>query len=628
MSGIAGIICFDGSDAELRLLRKMTSSMGYRGPDGIAHWAQGPAALGHCMLHTTPESLEEIQPLHSEDAQRTLVMDGRIDNWEELRHRLLQHGCRLRTRSDAELVLKAFETWGKACLTHIDGDFALAIWDAGRRELFMARDRFGAKPLFYHFDGKRLAFASEISAVLLLPWVQEVLNEGILAETLAGDLVTACETVWRDIYRLDPATQFVCSNGKLRSERFWKPEEIQRLRYRKQSEYAEHYRHLLFETVRRHARSNRPIGCDVSGGLDSSSIFAVSVDLEEKGKLPAPGIQGYTLLFDDDSRANELLFAREVAKHTHRPVREVKPAIEDLEWHRDFANRFRVLPPAPNGVMQSGIFKEAAVGCSAFFTGVGGDEWLEEGINTYARIIREGDISEAFGILKEDIKARGFRSTLYEFARHGVLPLSPNYLKRIARRALIRVRGGKQNGSSPLSPKILQILNAQKSKRPATTRKMMKFHLKNPQSEYLSNQFSLTARETMERLASIEGLELRRPLYSTPIVEFSLSIPPGHMRWCGVERSIHRDALKDILPEMVRTRPGKAYFESVFVKNMTQLGEAHWWTEALVQRGWIDQKATDALLGRYRVPRENALVELALWNLFACGTLAWVNDLR
>ena len=113
MSGIAGIIHFDGAPIEPGQIEKMTAAMAHRGPDGIHHWVKGSVALGQCMLRTTPESLEETQPLTNEDESLVLVMDGRVDNWEELRKELLGRGAVLRTRADAELVLRAYEVWGE-----------------------------------------------------------------------------------------------------------------------------------------------------------------------------------------------------------------------------------------------------------------------------------------------------------------------------------------------------------------------------------------------------------------------------------------------------------------------------------------------------------------------------------
>ena len=170
MSGIAGIIHYHGAPVEPGLVEKMTNAMAYRGPDGINHWVKGSVALGQCMLRTTPESLEENQPLTNEDKSLVMVMDGRVDNWEELRRELLGRGAILRNRSDAELVLRAYETWGRECLVRIDGDFALSIWDARRQIVFCARDRIGNKPFHYHWNGNTLAFASDLHPILALPW--------------------------------------------------------------------------------------------------------------------------------------------------------------------------------------------------------------------------------------------------------------------------------------------------------------------------------------------------------------------------------------------------------------------------------------------------------------------------
>jgi len=213
MSGIAGIIRFDGAPVEPGLVEKMTAAMPYRGPDGINHWVKGSVALGQCMLRTTPESLEETQPLANEDESIVLVMDGRVDNWEELRRELLGRGALLRTRSDAELVLKAYETWGRECLPHIDGDFALVIWDARRQEAFCARDRVGNKPFNYSWDGKTFIFASELHAILGLPGFREVFNEGMLAEYLANEWYSRDETFWNGVMRLVAAHRMVIGAG-------------------------------------------------------------------------------------------------------------------------------------------------------------------------------------------------------------------------------------------------------------------------------------------------------------------------------------------------------------------------------------------------------------------------------
>ena len=279
MSGIAGIVRFDGGPVEPGLIEKMTAAMPYRGPDGINHWVRGGVALGQCMLRTTPESLEETQPLCNEDESLVLVMDGRADNWEELRSELLSKGARLRTRADAELVLRAYETWGEDCLAHIDGDFAFAIWNARTHELFCARDRIGNKPFVYHWDGKTFAFASDIHALFSLPDIAKRPNDGMIAEFLANTWFSRDETLWAGIMRLLPATVLRAREKGLAHCNYWLPDFTATLPQDDDEELAEHYLGVLTEQVRRMSRSQAPLACEVSGGLDSSAIFAAALGL-------------------------------------------------------------------------------------------------------------------------------------------------------------------------------------------------------------------------------------------------------------------------------------------------------------------------------------------------------------
>ena len=347
MSGIAGIIHFDGKPADPALIRRMTDAMAYRGPDGIHHFVRGNVALGHLMLHTTPESLEETQPLTNEDESLVLVMDGRVDNWEELRRELLQHGARLRTRADAELVLRAYETWGEDCLSHIDGDFAIAIWNEKTRELFCARDRVGNKPFTYHFDGTTLVFASELHALLELPWVPQVPNEGMIAEIIADEWMTRDETIWKEIYRLIASHRLNVSERGKRDSLYWRPDIARSLPYKRDEDYNEHYRELFFDVVRRQSRSHKPIAYEVSGGLNSSSIFCVAETLKRGARLPAPGLGAYTLAFHDDPNANETSYAHMVGNYLGLPIRETDAGLPRallVRRHRTPLSRYSRIP--------------------------------------------------------------------------------------------------------------------------------------------------------------------------------------------------------------------------------------------------------------------------------------------
>ena len=161
MSGIAVFYNLDGRPVDRMLFERLLSAIGHRGPDGIGCCIEGPIALGHAMLRTTPESLQEFQPLRDENAGLCLTLDGRVDNRDELTEALNAKGFQLRANTDAEIVLRAYECWGEESPRQIIGDFAFALWDERRRRLFCARDLEGIKPFFYYFDGRTFICGSE-----------------------------------------------------------------------------------------------------------------------------------------------------------------------------------------------------------------------------------------------------------------------------------------------------------------------------------------------------------------------------------------------------------------------------------------------------------------------------------
>ena len=209
--------------------------------------------------------MEEVQPLANEDKSIVLVMDGWLENWEELRSELLARGAKLRTRADAELLLRAYEAWGPECLTHIDGDFAFLIWNANQRTAFCARDRFGHKPFHYSWDGRTLIVASDLHPIIAIRKTPQIINKGMVAEFLAADFHSRDETIWNSTMRLVAARCMSVAATGLRIEQYWSPPLEVTLRYNRDADYFEHYRQLFSDCVRRTSRSCRSVAYEVSG---------------------------------------------------------------------------------------------------------------------------------------------------------------------------------------------------------------------------------------------------------------------------------------------------------------------------------------------------------------------------
>lgn len=295
MSGIAGIYQLDGRPANTELIKQMIRSLAHRGPDAAGNWHDGAIALAHCMLHTTPESLLEVQPLQDETGDAVIIFDGRIDNRSDLKALLLSKGFAARTDTDAELVLEAYMCWGVGCPAKILGDFAFAIWDGRKRLLFCARDPMGIKPLYYYVDGKKFLFSSEIQALLKDTTIHIAPNLLFISQYMNGDFPERTTTLYRDIYKIPSAHYMVIDNGGIvRIERYCDISPKETIRYKTPQEYTNHFRDLFQEAVRCRLRVNGPVGILLSGGLDSSSIVCTGKMLVGKGLVSDNRIEAFS----------------------------------------------------------------------------------------------------------------------------------------------------------------------------------------------------------------------------------------------------------------------------------------------------------------------------------------------
>jgi len=623
MSGIAGIFHFDGAPVEPGLIEKMTGAMAYRGPDGLNHWVRGPIALGQCMLRTTQESLEEKQPLANEDESLVLVMDGWLSNWEELRAELLAKGARLRSRADAELVLRAYEAWGKDCLVHLDGDFALVVWDARKRLAFCARDRLGNKPFNYHWDGKTLVFASDLGPILDNHWVPRVANLGMVAEYLTGKFYLRDETLWDRVMRLVAAHQMEVGIDGPRVVEYWKPTLNNALPYSKDVDYFNHYLQLFADCVRRCSRSHRAAAYEVSGGLDSSAIFCVADKLIRSATLPAPRICGFTFSFEDTSAANELHYARAVADHLGIPIHEVTPSRSPVSWFKRQACAMRDFPGFPNETMFNGILQQAAsMGCRVLLTGEGGDQWLNGSRTYYAEALSGGHWISLLSDFRRDASLFGFRTASRWMAQFGILRILPiNYQNGLRRLVQSIRRDDRRIDFFWLTESMLNCLVERRSKVEVS-------HVRQSCREgqrILYEDMYRPARdhiiERLERAAARSGIEKRHPLRCASFAQFALDTPERLRMRGDRNRFIHVEALRDILPKAVAERRNKAEFSVVFREKLLNMRTLMVETIPKARGDWVIPDGVERLFQLYQDdPNMNGLMWL-LWGLFGCHSV-------
>ncbi len=296
MCGICGELRLDGSRPDPSVAERMLQLLRPRGPDDEGVWQQGPLLFGHRRLSIIDLSQRAHQPMVDEQHGLSIVFNGTIYNYRELRGELIALGYSFRSSGDTEVILKAFYVWGRSCVERFSGMFAFALWDTARRQLHLVRDRMGIKPLYWTRDGERLLFASTLPALLAAGGIDTEFDSIALHHhfTLHA-VVPAPRTLFRGVHKLEPAHWMECSpSGEMVSHRYWKLQATRPSQPKSEWEWAEDVRDSLTAAVeRRRAASDIPVGVLLSGGLDSSLLVGM---LAEAGHQD---IRTFSIGFED-----------------------------------------------------------------------------------------------------------------------------------------------------------------------------------------------------------------------------------------------------------------------------------------------------------------------------------------
>ncbi|MEO6387295.1 MAG: asparagine synthase-related protein [Croceibacterium sp.] len=564
MSGFVAIVRFDRAPVNPAALAGMTDAIAYRGPDGISAWTGEGASIVHLALHTTEESLGEIQPLLNEAGTLVLAMDGWLANYQELREDLLARGACLRTRSDAELVLRAYEQWGDECPSHIDGEYAFLVWDMRRREAFCVRDHAGMRPLHYHWDGKRLLVASDIAGVIAANDFETLPNLGMIAEHMANEWYSLEETLWQGVTRLRPAHTMRVGRSGPSHRRHWLPPLEVSIRHARDEDYQAEYREIFAQSVRRASRTHKPLACEVSGGHDSSAIFAMAQRLTQQGSLKAPSLKGYTYNFGEDAveAVDEIDFARAVGTHLGVKIREVRPFMPELEWFLERGQRDRDMAPYANAAMAVSIGEALKQdGCVVALNGEGGDEFLGTASYNYAEHLTELDWRSFRDSLREDFAAFGVRQALRDVLQYGIWPFVPAPIRALR----FNIASLRTTGRSLLTPAMLELIEQRRLKH-ESERRLVRNPARRSMFSILEYGFNSYAHEFMARNCARLGYELRSPMYDRKFIEYAFAIPDRQKRQGDFQKRVHIKAMATDLPASVVNRRTKSEFSSPFTQ--------------------------------------------------------------
>ena len=617
MSGIAAIYHLDGRPADRGLVGAMLDAVAYRGPDGLNSWIDGPVALGHAMLRTTPEAMRESQPLVDEQTGLALTMDGRVDNRDELTALLERQGLRLAGGTDAEIVLRAYQCWGEEAPAKILGDFAFALWDGRKRQLFCARDVASVQPFFYYCDDRSFICASELHQILVDPDVPREPDERVIGMYLTGMLLDPVTTLYRDIRRLEGGCSITVRPGKIDRRRYFDIDPAKKIRYRTDAEYAEHFESVFKEAVRCRLRNIDGIAAELSGGLDSSLVVGTAQRLFREDVSPAPRFDTFSIKFDDPE-ADERGFIDDVAAMWGLETNWSPPFFAKFPDFLADIRRYRSFTARPNSVMDTLMHRAIRErGYRVVLTGQGGDQWFGGSPDCFTELLCGLRFVELFRLLRDEAayptRVLGRQGLPTLLLRRTLWPLVPPQPKVF----INRLRG------VSLVPPFVNLEFARKldleRARNAPTRQLRGLSFtQRTMYQVLNLGISIHFAELNERECALAGIEGRHPFYDRRVIEFAFAIPEDQRCRPRATKYIFRQPGSGLLPESVRQRRDKAEFSSLLLHGLRDVtealgGEGAFGSFNVVQRGWVDPEQFRLV---YRERMGNAAVA-NLWPLWS-----------
>ncbi len=590
MCGLCGIVQL-GRPPEAELAAAMAATLDHRGPDGDGAFADEGVALGFRRLAIIDLSEAGLQPFASDDGTLRLLHNGEVYNYRELRRELEAKGHRFRSQTDTEVILRAYEEWGERCVERFNGMWAIALWDGRRRRLFCSRDRFGVKPLYYSWDGRRFAFASELKAFRAggalrpdLAAVRDYVEQGYVDHT--------DETFFDGIRKLPPAHSLVVDEDGLRLERYWalEPRDAP-------ADPPTTVRELFLDALRLRLRSDVPVGTCLSGGLDSSAIV-VGVDhllrTEAENARPVGERQRTFTAFFEQRGFDERPYAEAVVEQTRSQPHWITFGAQDVIDALPSIVRTQDEPFGSTSIVaQWFVMREAKqAGLKVMLDGQGADEILA-GYHGYfgphfADLLRRGRL----GALRREIA--GYRSLHGASAATAAVALVRPFLpERVRWAARGRARGGSALVHDDLPRNGTTAANGYGGG--YLSRQMQLILLRRGLPELLHYE---------DRNSMAHSLEARVPFLDYRLVELMLSLPASELIEAGQTKRVLRRALGDLLPPVVRDRVDKLGFvtpEAAWLRGpLGELAGDVFASREFSERGFVAAPAARRRLERHR----------------------------
>jgi asparagine synthase (glutamine-hydrolysing) len=602
MCGIAGIVDLSSAGPSREEVAKMTGLLSHRGPDDEGIVLTGPAGLGHRRLAIIDLSPGGHQPMSIEDGRLQIVFNGEIYNYPEVKVELEGLGQTFRSRSDTEVILRAYRVWGTDSLRKLNGMFAFALWDSDRQALFVARDRLGKKPLFYHHRPGRFSFASEMKALLADPRIQRDVDPTAIDRYLTYGYIPAPQTILRNVLKLLPGHYLWLQNDRVDTRPYWELWFGTNGKRETEAEAQEHLEDLFRASVRRRLLSDVPVGAFLSGGLDSSAVVGMMAQLSKEP------VRTYTIGFEEEG-FSEIEDARVIArhfgtKHHEEVVRaDAVSILPDLVWHLD--EPFGESSAVPSYY----VAKMAAQHVKVVLSGDGGDE-LFAGYTRYQRAMEPNP----WRWIPRELRRRVLgpmavsmpiewpgRNHLYEIAnmhRESSLDwigMFPYIKERIYSPAMRAETSGARHAAGAVALETLPRLRA-------LDRLSRLQYLDTMQ--YLPDDILVK----VDRTTMAHSLESRAPLLDHVLVSYVATLPPSYKLRDGVSKYLFRRMLEEYLPPSALQK-GKQGFAiprgSWFRTDLKEYARDRLLEPRSIERGYFDRRVVERMLTHHLTGRRD-----------------------
>lgn len=592
MSALGGECYFNEAQVDEKTLAALGRGLDNCGPDGGREYRAGSIGMVYRALHTNRESRLETQPLVS-SAEHVLCWDGRLDNREDLI--VLLRGCLHDDCTDAAIVMAAYLKWGADFLPRIIGDFALSLWDPIERKLFLARDPFGTRPLFYHANEDRILWSSELSTLLDLAGIKLEIDD----EYVAGFLILNIEpdhTPYKGILSVPPGNVVIARNGRLQVQRFWGPDPKREIRYRSDDEYEEHFRELFREAVRCRLRVDGPVWAQLSGGLDSSSVVCIADEILKDSGAQASRLETVSYVYGDKSPNSDEVFIAQVEEKRGK----VGYHLNDQECWIRFPSLEDSCTSRPNTISfiaerYQRIHREMQKsGGRVLLSGFGGDHLLWPG----------AEVPPDLADFLVQFKLRHLHNNILAWSRSQKMP----YLKLLWKGAMLPLVPRKIQARFRPDFNQLSWLDAKFVKRMGLRERLLgpidlfSFDLPSSRKQSTMLQEAIWCISPCHHRDFV-CIEMSYPFMHRPLVEFLMGMPFEQKLRPNETRSLHRRALRDVLPAKLARRVSKGGSNGVMGRSLNRE-----WSRLkptltnprVCANGYVDSKALAEHLHRAR----------------------------